>query len=102
VAADGFFSAAVPVMEGGNQIAVFARASDGSNGKDAISINYKSGNQKSLELEVFLEREKKLKLEVERLGKSQAEIQEDIERARQDGLGRSQRQLPPEQGTPAQ
>jgi Mg-chelatase subunit ChlD len=102
VAADGFFSAAVPVVDGRNQIDVFARASDGSNGKDSITINYQSGNQKSLELEVFLEREKKLKLEVERLGKSQAEIQQDIERARQDGLGRSQRQLPVEQGTQVQ
>ena len=102
VAADGFFSAAVPVIEGRNQIDVFARASDGSNGKDSITINYQSGNQRSLELEVFLEREKKLKLEVERLGKSQAEIQQDIERARQDGLGRSQRQLPAEQGTEVQ
>jgi Mg-chelatase subunit ChlD len=99
LAADGFFSAAVPVVEGRNRIDVFARASDGSNGKDSITIDYRSGNQKSLELEVFLEREKKLKLEVERLGKSQAEIQQDIERARQDGLGRSQRQLPDEQGT---
>jgi Mg-chelatase subunit ChlD len=99
LAADGFFSAAVPVTEGRNQIDVFARASDGSNGKDSITIDYRSGNQKSLELEVFLEREKKLKLEVERLGKTQAEIQEDIKRARQDGLGRSQRQLPDEQGT---
>jgi hypothetical protein len=102
VAADGFFSAAVPVIEGRNQIDVFARASDGSNGKDSITINYQSGNQKSLELEVFLEKEKKLKLEVERLGKSQAEIQQDIERSRQDGLGRSQRQLPAEQETPVQ
>jgi Mg-chelatase subunit ChlD len=102
VAADGFFSAAVPVIEGRNQIDVFARASDGSNGKDSVTIHYHSGNQKSLELEVFLEREKKLKLEVERLGKSPAEIQEDIERARQDGLGRSQRQLPTEQGTQVQ
>ena len=99
VAADGFFSAAVPVIEGRNQIDVFARASDGSNGKDSVTVNYQSGNQKSLELEVFLEREKNLKLEVERLGKSQAEIQQDIERARQDGLGRSQRPLPPDQGT---
>jgi hypothetical protein len=99
VAADGFFSAAVPVIEGRNQIDVFARASDGSNGKDSVTVNYQSGNQKSLELEVFLEREKNLKLEVERLGKSQAEIQQDIERARQDGLGRSQRPLPPDEGT---
>jgi hypothetical protein len=99
VAADGFFSAAMPVIEGRNQIDVFARASDGSNGKDSITIDYRSGNQKSLELEVFLEREKKLKLEVERLGKTPAEIQQDITRARQDGLGRSERQLPDEQGT---
>jgi len=102
LAADGFFSAALPVIEGRNQIDVFVRASDGSNGKDSIVINYQSGNQKSLELEVFLEREKKLKLEVERLGKTQAEIQKDIERARQDGVGRTQGSLPPEQGTQVQ
>jgi hypothetical protein len=99
VAADGSFSAAVPVIQGRNQIDVFARASDGSNGKESVTVNYQSGNQKSLDLEVFLEREKNLKLEVERLGKSQAEIQQDIERARQDGLGRSQRPPPPEEGT---
>ena len=99
VAADGFFSSAVPVIEGPNQIDVFARASDGSNGRDSITVHYQSGNQRSLELDVFLEKEKKLKLEVERLGKSQAEIQQDIERARQEGLGRSQRQLPSNEGT---
>lgn len=99
VAADGFFSSAVPVIEGRNQIDVFARASDGSNGRDSITLHYQSGNQKSLELEVFLEREKKLKLEVERLGKTQEEIQQDIERARQGGLGRSQGQLPTNPGT---
>jgi Mg-chelatase subunit ChlD len=98
LAADGFFSSAVPVIEGRNQIDVFARASDGSNGRDSITIHYQSGNQKSLELEVFLEREKKLKLEVERLGKTQEEIQQDIERARQGGLGRSQGQLPANPG----
>src|SRR5215831_18495640 len=58
LAADGFFASAVQVVEGRNQIDVIARASDGSTGKDSITVYYQSGNQKSLELEVFLEREK--------------------------------------------
>jgi Mg-chelatase subunit ChlD len=94
LAADGFFSSAVPVIEGRNQIDVFARASDGSNGRDSIVVFYQPSNQKSLELEVFLEKEKKLQLEVERLGKSQADIQRDVERNRQDSLSRPE-QLPP-------
>src|SRR5918995_2290170 len=101
VAADGFFSSAVPVIEGRNQIDVLARASDGSNGRASVTVHYQSGNQRSLELDVFLEKEKKLNLEIERLGKSPAEIQQDIERGRQDGLGRSQRQLPSDGGTQA-
>jgi len=54
---------------------------------------YQPGNQKSLELEVFLEREKNLKLQVERLGKSQAEIQQETERSREDSL-KCPQQLP--------
>jgi Mg-chelatase subunit ChlD len=94
LAADGFFSSAVPVAQGQNQIDVFARASDGSTKRDSISIFYQPGNQRSLDLEVFLEREKNLKLEVERLGKSPAEIQKETEKDREDSVGRSQ-QLPP-------
>jgi len=94
LAADGFFSSAVPVAQGLNQIEVFARASDGSSKRDSVSIYYQPGNQRSLDLEVFLEKEKNLKLEVERLGKSQAEIERETEKSREDSLGRSQ-QLPP-------
>jgi hypothetical protein len=83
------------VIEGRNQIDVFARASDGTTGRDSITVYYQSGNQKSLELEVFLEKEKSLRLQVERLGKSPAEIQRDVERGRENSLGSSQR-LPPE------
>jgi Mg-chelatase subunit ChlD len=100
LAADGFFSSAVPVVEGRNQIEVFARASDGSTARDSIAVHYQSGMQKALELEVFLEKERNLELEVERLGKSQAEIQKDIERGREDGLGRSQRLPPVKEGPP--
>ncbi len=100
LAADGFFSSAVPVVEGRNQIDVFARASDGSNGHDSITIDYQPGNQKSLELEVFLEKEKKLQLEIERLGKSQSEIQRDVERNREDSLNRSPQLPPPTEGPP--
>jgi Mg-chelatase subunit ChlD len=99
LAADGFFSSAVPVTEGRNQIEVSARASDGSIGRDSITVYYQSGNQKSLELEVFLEKEKNLKLQVERLGKSQTQIEQDVERSRQDSVGRPQ-QLPPPTESP--
>jgi Mg-chelatase subunit ChlD len=98
--ADGFFSSAVPVVKGRNQIDVFARASDGSTKRDSVSIDYQPGNQRSLDLEVFLEREKNLKLEVERLGRSPAEIQKETERSREDGLGRSQQQPPSTEGPP--
>ena len=100
LAADGFFSSAVPVVEGQNRIEVVARASDGSTGRDTITVIYQSGNQKSLELEVFLERERKLKLEVERLGRSPTEIQREIERNREDGLRRPQQLPPPTDGPP--
>ena len=100
LAADGFFSSAVPVVEGRNQIEVIARASDGSNGRDSITIYYQSGTQKSLELEVFLEKERKLKLEVDRLGRSPEEIQREVERNREDSLRRPQQVPPPAEGPP--
>jgi hypothetical protein len=100
LAADGFFSSAVPVVEGRNQIDVFARASDGSNGRDSVTIYYQSGTQKSLELEVFLEKEKKLKLEVDRLGRSPTEIKREVEQNREDSLRRPQQLPPPVEGPP--
>jgi hypothetical protein len=100
LAADGFFSSAVPVTEGRNQIDVLARASDGTNSRESITIYYQSGTQKSLDLEVFLEKEKNLQLEVDRLGKSPADIQREVERNRQDTLGRPQQLPPPTDGPP--
>jgi len=98
LAADGFFSSAVPVVEGRNQIEVLARAGDGSNGRATITVDYQSGTRKSLDLEVFLDKEKKLQLEVDRLGRSPAEIQREVERNRQDGLGRPAQLPPPDDG----
>ena len=98
--ADGFFSSAVPVVDGRNVIEVLARASDGSNGRALTTIFYESGTRKSLELEVFLEKEKKLQLEVDRLGRSPAEIQREVDRNRQDGAARPA-QLPPPSDGPA-
>jgi Mg-chelatase subunit ChlD len=100
LAADGFFSSAVPVTEGKNQIDVLARASDGANSRESITVYYQPGTQKSLELEVFLEKEKNLQLEVNRLGKSPAEIQREVERNREDSLSKPQ-QLPPPTDGPA-
>ena len=100
LAADGFFSAAVPVKEGRNQIEVFARASDGSTKRDSLSIYYEPGNQRSLDLQVFLERERNLKLEVERLGRNPEEIQKEAEKQREDSVGQSQRVPPSTEGPP--
>jgi hypothetical protein len=94
LAADGFFSSAVPVLEGRNQIDVFARASDGTNGRDSVTVYYQPGHQKSLDLEVFLEKERKLQLEVERLGKTSSEIKREADRAREGALRRPA-ELPP-------
>lgn len=99
LAADGFFSSAVPVVEGANRIDILVRASDGSNGRQSITVYYQAGTQKSLELEVFLEKEKKLQLEVDRLGKSAAEIRREVERSRQDSFSRPAQPLPPSDGT---
>lgn len=98
--ADGFFSSSIPVVEGINRIQVVARASDGAIGRDSISIYYQRGQQRSLDLEVFLEREKSLKLEVERLGRSKEDIQREIDRSREEGLRRSQQPPPATEGPP--
>jgi hypothetical protein len=81
--ADGFFGSAVPVVEGSNHIQVFARASDGSTNRASVMINYQTGSQKALDLEIFLEKEKKLQVEIERLGKTREEVQLEIERRQQ-------------------
>ncbi|HWO41725.1 MAG TPA: hypothetical protein VNO43_07985, partial [Candidatus Eisenbacteria bacterium] len=100
LAADGFFSSAVPVAPGANRIQVFARASDGSVGRDAVTINYQPGGERSLDLEVFLERERSLQLEVQRLGKTEEQIQRDIARDRDSSLQRAPQLPPPAEGPP--
>ena len=85
LAIDGFFASAVPVVEGSNRIQVLGRASDGSIGRDIITVRYAPGGKRSLDLEVFLEREKNLKLQVERLGKSSDQIRSDVDRNRKEG-----------------
>ena len=90
----------LPVVPGANRIQVFARASDGSIGRDTITIHYQPGGQRSLDLEVFLEREKSLQLEVQRLGKSDQQIQEQIDRDRENSLRRSQQPPPTTEGPP--
>lgn len=100
LAADGFFSSSIPVVEGLNRIQVTARAGDGSIGRHSISVHYERGTQRSLELEVFLAREKNLKLEVERLGRTKEELQREIDRGREEGLRRSQQPPPATEGPP--
>ncbi|MBI2359159.1 MAG: VWA domain-containing protein [Deltaproteobacteria bacterium] len=89
LAADGFYSSALPVVEGPNRIEVLSRASDGSVARESISVFYQRGGQRSLDLEIFLEKERNLKLEVERLGKSQEEIRREVERSRKDSMNQA-------------
>ena len=100
LAADGFFASAVPVVEGLNRIQVLVRASDGSIGRETISVHYEPGAQRSLDLEIFLEREKNLKLEVERLGKNPDQIQRDREREPKEGLKQAPTSTPPSAEVP--
>jgi hypothetical protein len=98
LAVDGFFASAVPVVEGLNRIQVLGRASDGSIARDTITVRYEPGGKGSLDLEIFLENEKRsldldisleqkkrLNLEVEQLGKSADQIQRDGEQNPEEG-----------------
>jgi hypothetical protein len=80
--ADGFFGAAVPLAEGANRIEVLARASNGSTSRANVTVYYQAGTRRSLDLEIFLEKEKKLELEIERLGKTREDVQLEVERLR--------------------
>ena len=86
LAADGFFASAVPVVEGLNRIQVLGRASDSWLARDIVTVKYQPGAKRSLDLEIFLEREKNLKLEIDRLGKSPEQIQREVEADRPEGL----------------
>lgn len=98
LAADGFFSAALSVAEGLNHIQVLARGSDGTVALDSIAVHYQRGGERSLELEVFLEKEKNLKREIERLGTTGKEPQRQIDRRREESTGRSQKVPPASEG----
>jgi Mg-chelatase subunit ChlD len=95
LAVDGFFSAALPVTEGLNRIQALARTGDGSLAREFITIHYERTNQRSLDLEVFLEREKSLELQVERLGRTREEIEQEVNRTREQNMRRPQQALPP-------
>jgi hypothetical protein len=94
LAADGFFASAVPVVEGLNRIQVLGHASDGSLARDTVTVKYQPGAKRSLDLEIFLEREKTLNLEIDRLGKSPEQIQRQVEAGRREGLKKSQGEPP--------
>ena len=92
LAPDGFFASAVPVVAGLNRIQVLARASNGLVGRDTITLNYQPGKERSLDLEIFLEREKRsldlkiflekeksLEVAVERPGTSPDQVQTEID-----------------------
>lgn len=69
LAADGFFSAAVPMREGKNRIRVLARSSTGAVSQKLITVDFRQGGQRSMELEVFLEKERQLNQGIEKLGR---------------------------------
>ncbi|MGZ8425799.1 MAG: hypothetical protein ACXWYD_12685 [Candidatus Binatia bacterium] len=82
-----------------NRIEVLAWTSDGSVGRDAITVHYQAGQERSLALKVFfenekraldlevsLEQEKRVKLDVERLRDSPEQLQRDVDRDKREGL----------------
>lgn len=84
LASDGYFSSAIPMVEGVNRINVRARVSGGGIGKDTVSVVYDPPNKRSLGIEVFMEKERSLSLEVEKLGKNAGEIERELERSRRE------------------
>jgi len=90
LASDGYFSSALHMVEGLNRINVRARVSGGGIGKDSISVFYHPAKKRSLGIEVFMEKEKSLQLEVEKLGKNSEEIQRELNRSRKEKLDRPQ------------
>lgn len=98
LAADGFFSAALPVAEGLNRIQVLARGSDGTVAEDSIAVHYEPGDRRSLELEVFLEKEINLKREIDQLGTTGKELQRPVDRDMEGRPGRSQEAPPTSRG----
>ena len=100
LATDGFFSGAVPVVEGANRIQVVARASDGSLARDTITVNYRRSDQRSVDVQVYLENEKSLDLQVERLGRSKEAVDQEINQNRESSRQRSQTLPPATEGAP--
>jgi hypothetical protein len=85
----GSISASLIAKSSSARLQVLARSSDGSIGRDTITVHYQPGGMRSLDLEVFSRARKNLKLEVERLGKSTDQIHKDDERNREEGLKQS-------------
>jgi len=69
LAADGFFSAAVAMQEGKNRIRVLARSASGAVSQKFITVDFRRGGQRSMDLEVFLEKERQLNKGIEKLGR---------------------------------
>lgn len=98
LAADGFFSAAVPVAEGANRIQVLARADDGRTRQESISVYYQRSQQRALDVEVFLERERKLRSGLQTLGKNEEQLEREVRRAREESASRSPSPPPADEG----
>ncbi len=84
LASDGYFSSALPMVEGVNRINVRARVSGGGIGRDTVTVVYQPAKKRSLGIEVFMEKERSLSLEVEKLEKNSIEIERELERSRRE------------------
>jgi len=101
LASDGFFSSALPMVEGVNRINVLARVSGGGIGKDSVLVVYEPTKKRSLGIEVFMEKERSLSLEVEKLGRNSDEIQRELDRSRGEKVGRPRDLAPADEKQPA-
>ena len=57
------------MKEGKNRIQVLARSSTGGVARKYITVDFRRGGRQSMELEVFLEKERKLDKGIEKLGR---------------------------------
>jgi hypothetical protein len=81
LAANGIFAVAFPLTESANQIEVLTRFRQRDNAHH-VKVYYHRTTQRSLDFELVLENEKKLPVQIERVGTSPKEIQMEAEHLR--------------------
>jgi hypothetical protein len=75
----------VPLAQGSNQIEISARGSDGLTTRAMVIVYYQTTAQRSVDLEIFLENERKFQLELSAWERPRKKSKRDVDRLRQRG-----------------